>query len=461
MNDFDEDELKVNRGQEPGDDEASANRQSAPGIGEDAHDTRQDEASLESKKPRSRSLTRGLIAIALVFVVAVALVGLTSGSQLLGTLSSDAPQGDPANQPEASMPEAEQPEMPTVEPAVPEPSAVQKAYTLPRVTDPSTVLGKISVDHKTERFVFDKDHEYLDNPVSHAQGYARFRSSAGIYHLVPYSNVAGEYGFIYCVSDETDGTGTASYDFTMRVPMEVTRHNEVAYEPSEYNPTFNHPCGFQVFGNYLVVSIIPYHTANSRFYDSALIYLYDLSSLAQANPSIPTRYTEILRVPKVNGGSLSCAGLVDLNDGRYALGLIADNNLDIYISENAPFDAWEVSFGGSPDYSYALKAKEGDNHYQGMGFFLDTNEEVYVLGFDTRNSNEDWADLYKLTSSREWEPSSTLNPINTIHLTGGDGARFRYGGGFEPLDYSSMVIYSNEQYYTNGGIRINRFDQVK
>jgi hypothetical protein len=242
----------------------------------------------------------------------------------------------------------------------------------------------------------------------------------------------------------------------LKVPPKEIRHKDVSKGSGVYNPHFNHPCGIQIYKDYLVVPAIPFHTANALFYDSALIYVYDLTPLKRASPQAPSRLKEIMRVPKVNGASLSCAGIIRLPDNRYALGHMTDSNLDVYLSTNKTDDLLASTWASTPNYKYKLKASAGNNKYQGIGFLLNENSDLYMIGFDTRNAinKDDYADLYALTGNRIWKNSGTLQTIAEKHLIGGQGARFTYGGALE-IRPQGMTIYSIESKYTAGGFRIN------
>lgn len=330
-----------------------------------------------------------------------------------------------------------------------------------RLSNPKQTLDEINEKYNPHKIIFNKQHDKLNALTSHAQGYAKYHGDNYDFHIIPYSNVAGKQGYLYFESDQRNAKGESLYQFTIRCPGVEIRHKSVATgSKAVYNPHFNHPCGLQVFGDYLVVPVIPYHTANGKFYDSCIVYLYDLSSLKGENPQKPSVYKEIMRIPKVRGASMSCAGIIDLPNGDYALGLVADNKLDIYISSNQPDRLWDATWETSPDYKYSLKASAGKNHYQGMGLFLDSNADVYMIGLDTRNgaSKDDYADLYRLTIDGGWNDDGQLKPIAEKHLIGGTGARFTYGGGIEVMGNDKLRIYSIESYYTDGGLRINWWD---
>ncbi|MCL2013108.1 MAG: hypothetical protein FWG75_10030 [Cystobacterineae bacterium] len=341
-----------------------------------------------------------------------------------------------------------------------------------RLTNPKHVLENMNKDYKWQKITFDSTSSIPSHVTSHAQGYARYREASGLsgfpnissfmgspgFHIFPYSNVAGKYGYVYIASEQKDSNGKSKHFFTLKVPACEMRHQDVAAKGSNLNPHFNHPCGVQVFGDYLLLPVIPFHTTNMSFYDSAIVYLYDLSSLKGSTPKAPTRFKEILRVSKVNGASLSCVGITRLKTGGFVLGLMTDANLDLYFTSNTPADLWDAGWEKSPKLKYKLKSGDGNNHYQGIGFFGDEKDDIYMIGFDTRGgiSKKDMADMYILTSNGgNWRTSTTLEPMYKKHLTGGQGARFSYGGGIEIQTLPALTIYSVESKYTNKGLRIN------
>ena len=345
-----------------------------------------------------------------------------------------------------------------------------------RFTNPKKALEEMNSNCTLQKVTFDYDKKpSLCAPgLSHVQGYARYRGNDYDFHIFSHSDLHGSQGYLYIASEEQKN-GKSKYSFTLKVPAKQIRHKDVATNASStYNPHFNHPCGLQIVGDYLLVPVIPFHSANSKFYDSAVVYLYDLTSLKGVTPKPPspvipkepplTKFKEVmLKVSKVSGGSLSCAGITDLKDGRFAIGLVADNNLDVYFTSNAPSDLSDAVWETSPVRKYSLKAGSGKNHYQGAGFLLDENEDVYMIGFDTRggSSKDDMADMYKLTYNNKWLDNQQLKPIYEKHLIGTGGARFTYAGGIEVRNFQDgktvelIAIYSTEANYTSGGIRIN------
>lgn len=300
--------------------------------------------------------------------------------------------------------------------------------------------------------------------TSHCQGYARYRGVGYDFHLFPYSNVAGRYGYLLVESDATKSDGTAKHQFTLQVPKTEITYKQVSNnKDARHDPHFNHPCGFQIFEDYLLVPVIPYQNTVASFYDAAVIYVYDLSPLKEPTPKAPVLVNEDpIKIPKVNGASLSCIGVTQMQmpGGRYVMGLMTDNNLDIYFSSEYTHGLGSVKWESKPTYVYSLKTGDGKNKYQGMGFVFDDQKDLFVIGFDTRGGayQNDYADLYRLTDKDVWASDSELEPIAKKHLICKDGARFLYGGGLEVLGENKFRIYSTEEYHTSGGITINWFD---
>jgi len=300
--------------------------------------------------------------------------------------------------------------------------------------------------------------------TSHCQGYARYKGTGYDFHLFPYSNVAGRYGYLLVESDATNSDGTARHQFTLQVPKTEITYKQVSNnKDAKHDPHFNHPCGFQIFDDYLLVPVIPYQNTAMSFYDAAVIYIYDLSPLKGSTPKAPVLINENpIKIPKVNGASLSCIGVTQMQmpGGRYVMGLMTDRNLDIYFSSDYSHDLGSVKWESEPTYKYSLHASDGDNHYQGMGFVFDDQKDLFVVGFDTRGGayRHDYADLYRLTEKGEFMTASELKTIAEKHLIGKDGARFLYGGGLEILGENQIRIYSTEEYHSSGGITINWFD---
>ncbi|MCL2818663.1 MAG: hypothetical protein FWD41_02925, partial [Actinomycetia bacterium] len=144
------------------------------------------------------------------------------------------------------------------------------------------------------------------------------------------------------------------------------------------------------------------------------------------------------------------------------LGIMTDNNFDIYSTSNKPTSIADARFSDTPTRVYTCKAtSSAKRHYQGIGFLVGQLDDVYLMGFDTRGgaANEDWVDMYQLTADGKWLGGGVIEPIVTKHLIGGEGAHFKYGGNVEVVSDSEYLIYSIEQYYTGGGLRINMFSK--
>jgi hypothetical protein len=281
---------------------------------------------------------------------------------------------------------------------------------------------------------------------SHTQGHAVYSTNNGDFHLFPYSNVNGYPGYIY-ISGPDKG-------FTLSIPEKETRFKDVSSNKGAFNPHFNHPCGMQVIEDYLVVPVIPFHSTQLA-YDAAIVYVYDLSPLK--NGSKPGSPKEIMRFSKVNGKSMSCAGVAKMSDGKYVIGLVSDANLDIHISKNAPSSLWGATWSNTPDKEYKLKSGDsGNNHYQSIGFVVDPDGFLYMLGFD-RRVGKDLVDLYRLYKPGIiWESTGDLKAVKHSHHLECKEGSFSNGGSVHMRD-GVMEIYSVEKYYYGNGFDIDRF----
>jgi hypothetical protein len=344
-----------------------------------------------------------------------------------------------------------------------QPAGAADGSANPTVTNPAALLADLAPNGVKQKVTFNPDPGAPDSSSSHAQGYAKY----GDFHLIPYSNLYGREGYVYIASDKAS--------FTLKVPANQIRFKDVSPNDSDYNPHFNHPSGIQVIGHYLVVPVIPYMSTNRRFYDAAIVYVYDLSPLDQATPQAPSTYKEILRIPRVNGASLSSVGITQLTDGRFALGVVTDNKLDVFTS-SATSDLWNATWSTTattppsgcnglaskagdqpavPLACYTLKASSGEDHYQGNSLFLNQNGDVNMIAFDNRGG-DDFADLYSVTTGGGTWPSSnaTLNTTYEKHLIA-TGANTRNGSGVQILGPSDIVLYATDANYADGGIVIN------
>lgn len=316
--------------------------------------------------------------------------------------------------------------------------AVARSSANPPVQDPTGLLYKINPAFTKQNVTFFPDPSPPMLVSSHAQGIARYRgpgpNPAYDYYIISYSNLAGRFGYVYIASNNPKGLSEPA--FTLQVPAVPIQLRQVR-KGDKLNPHFNHPGGIQVIGDYLVVPVLPYHTRNAaHFYDAAIIYLYDLTPLKGSKPTKPTRERKILELQKTNGGSLNGVGITRLPDGHFALGVVAQRNLDIYISSNKPADLWDAQWNTKqPDYIYTLGPK-----YQTNGLFLDTAGQVWMAGFDDATSE---ADLYQLTYNGNWAASGIRHPQANRRLTMSGGVSFRWGGGIETRGPSAIWLYAH------------------
>lgn len=386
------------------------------------------------------------------------------------------------------------------------------------VQDPVGLVRAIQSGPNSEPVKFDTGHATLNNVFSHTQGYARYRGPGYDYHIFTYSNLSGHYGYMYIASNNPRRKSVVA--FTLNVPKSPIQFRTVAMKGSTYNPHFNHPCGIQVIGDYLVVPVIPFY---GTFYNAAIVYLWNLSSLKHYTPSPQTRaaeqaklqraYKEILRIPVVNGGSLSSAGITRLPGGsgefadRFLLGLVSDNKLDLYLSSKT-HSVWEATWQTTqttppagckstaaradgttddttmnswskkavPRFCYTLKATAGSNHYQGNNLFLDQQGDVYMMAFDARNSGQ-WVDLFSLTAhgsgsgwkgSKEEQKTVEEKRVSTTSLATRGTVTFRNAGSLEIRNKNDIWVYAVGKLYgcpphleircsSGGGITINYF----
>lgn len=284
------------------------------------------------------------------------------------------------------------------------------------------------------------------NLSSHIQGYARYRGNGYDFHIFPYSNLSGEKGYVWFVSD--------TKKFYIKLPQTTKKYESDIY--------YNHPTGVQIIGDYLVVGVIPADgsVATADFYQPSDTYLIDLSPLKESKPSTPTRIKKINELSYIKDtsgykvGSLSCVGVIDFN-GKYLIGYIADNTLAIYES-NECSNIWEAT-SFTLIRTYGLKHGDKDYHYQSMGLYGDNAGDIYMVGLDTR-SGKDYCDLFKLTRTTddgdivliENKAHSPYTFLKEKHVKLDGGAEFSYGGGLEVYK-GDLYLYGTESYAKDDG----------
>ena len=207
---------------------------------------------------------QGAVAMLLVVVLALSALVITPGVDLFGSTTGQ---------------------------RVPMNSSCSRTFKLNSPASIRDNFPQERIDNRVILFPDDLDIDIPDYCTSHIQGYARYRDSGGNYdfHAFSYSNVYGKYGYIFFASDKTKTVGKKevpeSY-FYIKAPETPTQFKEMSDRSDKnttYNPHFNHPGGIQILGDNLVMSIIPYHTANGKFYNYANIYMYDLSPLKETS----------------------------------------------------------------------------------------------------------------------------------------------------------------------------------
>ncbi|GHV13862.1 hypothetical protein FACS1894219_09230 [Clostridia bacterium] len=173
------------------------------------------------------------------------------------------------------------------------------------LTNPVQTLSAVNEEGHYQKFEFDKKHSNLLSPTSHVQGFAKYTTNENNFNIFTYSNVNGRHGYVYIVSDETDSNGKAKYQFTLEVPDPEIQRKDIAPNADGLNPHFNHPCGLQIYGDYAIIPVIPYHSAAVDFYDSTAVFYSSADSRSRADCSncMPT-YRRI--IPSKNIGLSAC-----------------------------------------------------------------------------------------------------------------------------------------------------------
>ncbi|MCL1809195.1 MAG: hypothetical protein FWG42_05400 [Clostridiales bacterium] len=345
-----------------------------------------------------------------------------------------------------------------------------------RVSNPLNAFNAIKADGNKNKIQLNSG---LANSSSHIQSYARYRGSSYDFHVFSHSNLAGEVGYIYFVSEERNYKNEPRYSLTLKIPQK-TEKDKAGY-------WYNHPGGIQIIGDFMIVPVISAYgkvAGTSTFTNRSIIYIVDLTPLKSSTPSVPNNIKEIMREPNGSYGSLSAAGIVDIkkeltgdvktdkagsNDIRYMMALYADERLEIYISD-VTSNLWDAK-----NYDYIKKysfSERGKNNYQTIGLFCDTAGDVYMLGFRTNGTN-DYCDLYKLTvnNGTELYKVTSLADNDTYemllkskHLTCKQdgvndpflGVHVTNGAGFEIISADEFWLYATSG-HAGGNVMTNYF----
>jgi len=307
--------------------------------------------------------------------------------------------------------------------------------------------------------------------AGHWQGVQRLMSGDGRYMIVTRDEIIHPtQGFAYSgfavVRMGSRGTGGDAWTSNLSDPNNyLDTIIQTAY--LDYNHT--HPGGVQALGNYLAVG-----TGSAlRFYDVS-----DPSNIAEFPSAISY-------LPDRSPYSGSSTGMAKLQDGRYLLVVSSSNAcpLDIYISDQSEsllggnpsasfskFDRWYWAYSDTAN-SYSCGVWSPDLHwdpYQNINVVTECGTgDLYLIATGNRDSTatcwwqdlgfdfpcgtdgEDWADLYRLDHSGNFDVQLTFIDEEFFNID--NGGNFDAAAGVYVNPAGQLYLYTTEHNRTGPG----------
>lgn len=222
---------------------------------------------------------------------------------------------------------------------------------------------------------------------------------------------------------------------------------------------YRHAGGLQVAENILAVGLEEYDkTGVSVYTDRSRIYFYDL----EHNQFMPNY---------IQRKDLSSAvGLIRRNE-QWILAVRGKGSTEFYISNDISQGTSISNEGLYTTCGFRKISKIATRDYQSISLFLDSNNELYMIGMPDGSSTHDKCWMFRLsmtlTSDGKIETINTAQEVAYKHFKrDGEGPRFKWAAGvyFDPKDIignaasGNFIVYSAEAHVINNKIRCNRFD---
>ena len=360
------------------------------------------------------------------------------------------------------------PSMVGAEPPIPD----HKHSNIAKLKNPKDILNNLSATNIENRDIL-MPIEGPSNPVSHLQGYARYRGTnedetSYDYHIFSHSNISGKQGYLYFISEEKGTDNLPKSYFYVKIPETEIRFKTVGdNQKAARNPHFNHPGSFQIVEDYLVIGIMPVWADGLKpyWYNAALIYVYDLRKLREANFSLRdadgTDKIKNKELTRYTDSDLTSTAVTKLSSGNYLLGSIAGSKLKLFKLESKT-DLWNARLSSTSSLiDYTI---ESGHQYQSFNLVTADDDEVWVFAYHD-NGN---VDLYKLPEVKKLiagEKPTISSPLKIkpelskkLNFKDTD---FRNAGSIEIINSKEIAIYSIGGHRRDAGsgygFRINKF----
>ena len=429
----------------------------------------------------------------LVFVLIFSALAITPGVNLFGFLGEEAPLLDEEISlidEEAPLIDEEIPEIDTFSMV----SYYESANTAKMVTwdfftynTGSLVTTPITVNYE-RTMVHDPK-----NPSSHIQGYARYRGSYiknnntyyYDYHIFTHSDVSGQRGLIYIVSDNDR---SKTYQFLIHKNPERENYINGAKEGTDKGYWLNHPGGIQLLGDTLVVAL--QGATTSSFSGNSQIVAIDLSPLKTDNIipmssfggvdgdknnlknhiDLPSRI--LLDLPGIGATSVGVINiptnindLYDLNTEktRYMLVVPGKTNFEYYVSTNECVSLYDAVFTNRDKNNHPTTTSTSGisgtfgftdyQKYQTIGLYRDLRNCIYLTGFQ----DDGYIHVYKLAELNKIVSDKYRYTNKKVTIS--EHRSFRWAGGIEVESDGTINFYATEKNpQGNGLIRIDKIN---
>lgn len=221
----------------------------------------------------------------------------------------------------------------------------------------------------------------------------------------------------------------------------------------------NHASGFQITGEY---AIQPFEAI-----DDSVTAGFRIVRLSDPTRPVWSASTNRLRNGLTDAGA---ASLVRLQSGRF-MALVFGNdsdNVEVFVSTLAEMPGF--SGNGSQWQSVAAaNTPFGASDYQNVQIVSDCSGQLYIVGTHRHwDSENDWADIWRLDVSDSYAPSFTkLGNFNAKCRTGNTGNErycdFAAGAGVYVDGSGKLVLYGVEHYNdgvpgTTRGVKVREFN---
>ncbi len=281
--------------------------------------------------------------------------------------------------------------------------------------------------------------EILGGSTSHWQGVGRLPRSN---HLVATSNIRGELWVVQMGSRSGTGRWSSNRPSGGNPPTSDTlvRLADGAANARVGFGAYTHAGGLSVIGDYVVLGIEREGDEDG----DGVVRLFDLGA-----PTRPRSVWGFSHEPSTAGA----LAIVRLPSGYYllAVGGWGSETLDFYYSTTTDLEDPGFRHLRHWSRSECVNRVAGDGtcfaSHQNLGFVLQSDGRLFLLGTNRSSSGEDWIDLLEVTGLPQGPTDSlaglVVTKIAKRHLTCTDGCSFKAAAGVY-VDGARLVVYATE-----------------